>query len=185
MRKSGHLSDPRRRAFLRGAAGLGIVAAGGLLSPAAQAAALEVGQAAPPLVLHALDGRNIATQDLLGMVVIITFWATWCVPCREELPLLSAYSSRHAQQGLQVLGFSLDGPDALPKVREVAADMAFPVGLLGSSYAGAYGRIWRIPVSFVIDRAGRLAHNGWNDAEQPWTTERLHRVVDPLLLRTV
>ena len=46
------------------------------------------------------------------------------------------------------------------------------------------GRIWRIPVSFVIDRAGRLAHNGWDDDEQLLTKEQLRRVVDPLLLRT-
>lgn len=184
MRKSETPSHPLRRVLLRRAAGIGIAAAGGMLSPIAQAGALEVGQPAPPLVLHALDGRRIATQDLLGQVVIVTFWATWCVPCREELPLLSSYLSRHTQQGLQVLGFSLDGPEALPKVREIGAEMAFPVGLLGSAYAGAYGRIWRIPVSFVINRAGRLSHNGWNDAEQPWTTGRLQQIVEPLLART-
>jgi thiol-disulfide isomerase/thioredoxin len=135
-------------------------------------------------VLHTLDGRSIATRDLIGQVVIATFWATWCDPCREELPLLSAYASLHAQQGLQVLGFSLDGPEDLPKVHKVAARLSFPVGLLGSPWAGAYGRIWRIPVSFVIDRAGRLADNGWDDAQPVWTRERLQRIVDPLLLRT-
>jgi len=63
----------------------------------------------------------------------------------------------------------------------VAKSLSFPVGLLGSPFAGGYGRIWRIPVSFVIDRGGRLAHNGWDDDRQPWTSERLPRVVDPLL----
>jgi len=131
-----------------------------------------------------LDGQSIATRDMVGQVVFVTFWATWCEPCREELPLFSAYAVRHASEGLRVLGFSLDGPEALPKVRDVAATLSFPIGLLGSAYAGAYGRIWRLPVSFVIDRAGRLAHNGWNDEQQPWTKEKLQRVVDPLLLRT-
>ncbi len=187
-RNAAQRSDPspdlQRRALLRGAIGLGIMAAGGLLARLAQAKELEVGQPAPPLVLHTLDGHSIATRDLLGQVVIATFWATWCDPCREELPLLSAYAERHAQQGLRVLGFSLDGPEDLPKVREVAANLSFPVGLLGNPWAGAYGRIWRIPVSFVIDRAGRLADNGWDDAQPTWTKERLQQVVDPLLLRT-
>ena len=98
--------------------------------------------------------------------------------------MLSTYASSHAQQGLRVLGFSLDGPEALPKVRVVASGLSFPVGLLGNPYVGGYGRIWRIPVSFVIDRAGRLAHNGWDDDEQPLTKEQLQRVVDPLLSRT-
>ncbi len=121
IRLSEPSSDPRRRALLRGAVLVGIAAASSLLARSVQASALEVGQQAPPLVLHTLDGRSIATRELIGQVVIATFWATWCDPCREELPLLSAYAALHAQQGLQVLGFSLDGPEDLPKVREVAA----------------------------------------------------------------
>lgn len=174
---------PARRALLRRAAGFGLAAAGGLLAPLARADALKLGQPAPPLVLHALDGRNIATRDLLGQVVIVTFWATWCDPCREELPILSAYAKRHAAQGLQVLGFSLDAPADLPKVRDVAATLSFPVGLLGSAYAGGYGRVWRIPVSFTIDRAGKLADNGWDDDQPAWTEARLRQVITPLLSR--
>jgi cytochrome c biogenesis protein CcmG, thiol:disulfide interchange protein DsbE len=177
-------SNAQRRTLLQGALGVCIAAAGGLFASLARAGALEVGQPAPPLVLHTIDGRSIPTQDLLGHVIIATFWATWCEPCREELPLLSAYAKRNAERGLQVLGFSLDGPENLPKVKEVAASLSFPVGLLGSAYAGAYGRMWRIPVSFVIDRTGRLVDNGWDDAEPVWTQARLRQVVDPLLRRT-
>jgi cytochrome c biogenesis protein CcmG/thiol:disulfide interchange protein DsbE len=176
--------DPQRRALLLGAVGLGMAGASGLFASLAGASDLKVGQPAPPLVLHTLDGHSIATRDLLGQVVIATFWATWCEPCRDELSLLSAYAARHAQQGLRVLGFSLDGPENLPKVRDVAARLSFPVGLLGSPWAGGYGRIWRVPVSFVIDRVGRLAYNGWDDAQPAWTKEQLQRVVDPLLLPT-
>ena len=176
-------AHPSRRAMLQATGALLMAAAWGLRPSPAQANELTVGQAAPPLVLHALDGRDIATRDLRGQVVIATFWATWCGPCREELPLLSDYAERHADQGLQVLGFTLDGADALPKVRTVAAALRFPVGLLGSPWAGGYGRIWRVPVSFVIDRAGRLAYNGWEDENPGWTKERLAKVVDPLLLQ--
>jgi thiol-disulfide isomerase/thioredoxin len=142
-----------------------------------------MGQPAPPLVLHALDGRSIATSDLAGSVVILTFWATWCAPCREELPLLSSYAVRNASSGLQVLGFSLNEPDDLPAVRRIAGTLSFPVGLLGSAWAAGYGRIWRLPVSFTIDRGGRLADNTWDDAQPAWTESRLQRVVAPLLGR--
>jgi thiol-disulfide isomerase/thioredoxin len=124
------------------------------------------------LRLHTLGGRSIAT-----------FWATWCDPCRDGLPLLSDYAACHAEQGLSVLGFCLDEAEDLPKVRVVAARLSFPVGLLGSYWLEGYGRIWRIPVSFVIDRAGRLADNGWEDAQPVWTKQRLRQVVDPLLMR--
>lgn len=166
----------QRRNVLR--AMLGAAAA---LALPARANELRVGQMAPPLVLTTLDGRKIATHDLLGQVVIITFWASYCEPCRDELPLLSAYAEANAARGLRVLGFALDGPDMLEDVKKVAGRLSFPVGLLGNPYAGGYGRIWRMPVSFVITRDGKLAHDGWLDKEPSWTAESLHRVVDPLL----
>ncbi len=171
-------SEPSRRAWLRRVAALAGAAA---LPGVARANDLRVGAPAPPLVLHTLDGASIATRDLLGEVVIATFWATWCDPCRTELPILSAYAARHAQQGLRVLGFCLDGPDDLPKVREVAATLSFPIGLLGSPWAGGYGRIWRIPVSFVIDRQGLLRYDGWRARHPAWDEARLRRVATPLL----
>ncbi|KVM97867.1 peroxiredoxin family protein [Burkholderia diffusa] len=170
-----------RRDWLRSAAGVAVGACVGGWLPAAQAGGLAVGRPAPGLVLHTLDGQSIATEDLRGNVVILTFWATWCEPCRTELPLLSAYAARHAAKGLRVLGFSLDGPESLADVRQVAAGLSFPVGLLGSAYAGAYGRVWRIPVNFTIDRNGLLVDNGWDDPKPAWTADRLERVVTPLL----
>ncbi|AOJ37428.1 hypothetical protein WJ23_05755 [Burkholderia lata] len=179
-------SSGRRRArrdWLRMAGGLALGAGVGGWLPAAQAGSLTVGRPAPGLVLHTLDGQSIASEDLRGNVVILTFWATWCEPCRTELPLLSAYAARHAANGLRVLGFSLDGADNLAEVRQVAAGLSFPVGLLGSAYAGGYGRMWRIPVNFTIDRNGLLVDNGWDDPQPSWTAERLERVVAPLLRR--
>lgn len=170
----------RRHWLARSAATLGAIAVGGGWRDA-RADSLAIGAPAPPLSLHTLDGRVITTSSLKGKVVILTFWATWCDPCREELPLLSAYASAHKAQGLEVLGFSLDGPDALADVRAVAQTLSFPVGLLGSAYAGGYGRIWHLPVNFTIDRSGLLADNGWQDDRPAWTEARLARVVTPLL----
>ncbi len=170
-----------RRAVLRRLGALGLLGAGAALLSPLQAAALKVGRSAPPATLHTLDGENLATTQYLGKVVILTFWATWCVPCREELPLLSTYATAHAAQGLVVLGFSLDDADNLPQVRAVAGTLAFPTGLLGSDRLAGYGRIWRIPVNFTIDRSGRLVDNGWDDRNPVWTQERLARIVNPLL----
>jgi peroxiredoxin len=158
-----------------------VVALASLHSAAASANDLVIGQAAPPITLSTLDGKQIATRDLQGKVVIVTFWATWCEPCREELPLLSRYARQHAKDGLVVLAFSLDTPDNLDQVRAVSRTLSFPVGLLGDPHTPGYGRIWHLPVSFTIDRDGRLVDNGWKDNSPVWTSERLEQVVTPLL----
>jgi cytochrome c biogenesis protein CcmG, thiol:disulfide interchange protein DsbE len=158
-----------------------LVAWHGLRGSSAQANELRVGSAAPPATLTTLDGQRIATPDLVGHVVILTFWATWCAPCREEIPLLSRYAVQHADAGLRVLGFSLDTSDNLKEVRQVAQALSFPVGLLANSSAPGYGRIWRLPVNFTIDRAGRLVDNGWKAKKPAWTPERLEQIVTPLL----
>ena len=142
---------------------------------------LVVGQLAPPITLNTLDGKQIDLRDLRGKVVILTFWATWCDPCRAELPLLSRYADEHAKQGLAVLGFSLDAPDHLDQVRAIASTLSFPVGLLGDPHVPGYGRIWHLPVSFTIDRNGRLVDNGWKDKQPAWTAAQLDKVVTPLL----
>jgi cytochrome c biogenesis protein CcmG, thiol:disulfide interchange protein DsbE len=169
-----------RRTALKGCVAT-LVAWDGLHGSSAQANELRVGVAAPPATLTTLDGRRISTPDLIGHVVILTFWATWCAPCRDELPLLSKYALEHADAGLDVLGFSLDTPEQLREVQRVAQTLRFPVGLLSHSSAPGYGRIWRLPVNFTIDRAGRLVDNGWKDKNPAWTAERLEQVVTPLL----
>ncbi len=153
----------------------GLLGFWGLHAPRAQANEVRVGQPAPAATLMTLDGKRLSTSELIGQVVILTFWATWCVPCRDELPLLSTYAAEHAAQGLSVLGFTLNTPDEMEQVRAVARTLSFPVGFLEHSSAPGYGRIWRIPVNFTIDRAGRLVDDGWKDRHPVWTRERLLR----------
>ena len=149
--------------------------------PHAHANELQLGQAAPVATLVTLDGRHLRTDTLRGHTLILTFWASWCEPCQHELPLLSRYAAAHREQGLMVLGFSLDDSEDLDKVRAIAKQLQFPVGLLNQSTVHGYGRMWRIPVSFVIDRNGILRYDGWK-AEQPaWTDASLKTLVDPLL----
>lgn len=170
-----------RRSVLRHLTAMGVATSGLMSVGPARANDLHVGERAPPATLVTLDGQKMSTPDLVGNVVILTFWATWCVPCRDELPLLSKYAAEHASQGLRVLGFSLDAPEELAGVRTVAQSLSFPNGLLASSSAPGYGRIWRIPVNFTIDRKGLLVDDGWREKRPVWTPERLDRIVTPLL----
>jgi cytochrome c biogenesis protein CcmG/thiol:disulfide interchange protein DsbE len=152
----------------------------GLIAPA-RANDLVVGKPAPPVTLTTLDGQHFSTPGLTGKVVLVTFWATWCAPCQEELPMLSDYAREHAAQGLQVLSISLDTPDRLNQVKALAARFSFPVGMISDASAPGYGRIWHLPVSFVIDRQGRLVEDGWKEDDPVLTRDKLDRLVGPLL----
>ena len=94
---------------------------------------------------------------------------------------MSDYLARHADQGLQILGFSLDNGERLAEVRRIAQLLRFPVGLLSASSAPGHGRMWRLPVSFTIDRAGRPGRGRLEEKHPSWTQERLDEVVTPLL----
>lgn len=172
-----------RRRLLRTALGLPIAAATVLHADRTDAATLKIGAPAPPAVLVTLEGARYDTRQLVGQVVILTFWATWCTPCRKELPALSAYAKAHAEQGLTVLGFALDDADQRDAVRQVATTLDFPVGFLLPDSAPGYGRIWRMPANFTIGRDGRLCDNAWDDKDSGWSEERLERVITPQLAR--
>jgi cytochrome c biogenesis protein CcmG, thiol:disulfide interchange protein DsbE len=171
---------PSRRAVLKGCAAT-LITGSAMRGYSARANDLRVGAKAPPATLVTFDGQRISTEDLTGQVIILTFWATWCVPCRDELPWLSSYAAQHANAGLAILGFSLDEPDQLTAARQVAQTLSFPTGLLANSSAPGYGRIWRLPVNFTIDRSGRLIEDGWKQRKPGWSPQRLEQIVTPLL----
>ena len=113
-----------------------------------------------------LDGKPVKASDFEGKVVLLNFWATWCGPCRMEIPSLIELQRRHADRGLVVLGVSMDegGPGAVrPFVKQ--AGVNYPVAMANDAVLKTFGGIEAIPTSFVIDRSGRIAakHLGYAD----------------------
>jgi cytochrome c biogenesis protein CcmG, thiol:disulfide interchange protein DsbE len=125
-----------------------------------QAAGPEVGKAAPPLEARLLDGSRFTLAQSSGKVVIVNFWATWCVPCREEMPAMEAYYQKHHADGLEILAISMDRAEDAPKVAEAMRVFSFPAALARDAEIRGYGRIWRMPTTFIIDRQGMLRLDG-------------------------
>ena len=138
------------------------------------AAQPTVGQPAPDFQLNLVDGSRVLLSDLRGQVVVLNFWATWCAPCRQELPMLDGYYRVRRERGLRV--FAVTTEDSLPlrQLRRVFAAMAIPSV---RSIRGPYGMIEGLPTNFIIDRAGRVryAQSG------AFTLETLNELVVPLL----
>ena len=111
---------------------------------------------APPFLLVDLDGKPVSTAMWQGKVVILNFWATWCGPCREEIPEMIDLASRYKDR-LQIIGASVD--DIPPgEVNEFAKKMGinYPVVMAGLDLASEYGGVPALPTSFVIDTHGRV-----------------------------
>jgi thiol-disulfide isomerase/thioredoxin len=111
---------------------------------------------APAFVVRALDGREISSESLRGKVVLVNFWATWCPPCRAEIPDLIALQEKYRDQ-LQIIGVSEDegGPEV---VKRFAAEhrMNYPVVMTSPDIEKKFPGIGALPTSFVIDRQARL-----------------------------
>jgi peroxiredoxin len=147
----------------------------------AMAGELAVGVAAPDLQAKLLDSTDVfQLSQKRGKTVIVNFWATWCAPCKAEMPALQAYLDAHKAQGLEVLAISMDDARDTPAVRKIAQQYRFQIALKADSNTKGVGRIWRMPTTFVIDKEGILRRNGQvGDAEI--SAAELESLVTPLL----
>jgi peroxiredoxin len=150
-----------------------------IMMPLAQAT-LEVGKPAPPLKAKTIDGKNFNLSDDMGKVVIVNFWATWCDPCREEMPAMETYYKKHKDEGLRILAISMDDPEDANKVREVMKSYSYPAAFQRDADYSGYGRIWRMPMTFIIDRQGILRRDG-GVGPPSINLDLLNKVVTPLL----
>lgn len=140
---------------------------------------------APPLTATSLDGAHYALAEHRGEVVLINFWASWCAPCREELPAFEAYYRAHQAEGLSIIAISTDDNEQSDQVRKIAAQFSFPSALIAQVQAEGYGRIWRLPITFVVDRDGVLRFDGGAGPRKVWDRASLEREITPLLGKIV
>ena len=121
------------------------------------AAAKLQGQAAPDFQLASLDGKTLKLSDYHGKAILLNFWATWCEPCKIEMPWFVDLQKKYGPQGLQVLGVAMD--DASPKdIAEFAQKLAvnYPI-VIGKEEVGTqYGGVQFLPSTFYISRDGKI-----------------------------
>jgi cytochrome c biogenesis protein CcmG/thiol:disulfide interchange protein DsbE len=152
----------------------GLAALSILASPAH--AKIKVGEPAPKFTLRTLDGQKVTADDVHGKVVILNFWATWCVPCRTEMPLLEAFQRKFRDNGLEVYAVATEDsltPGQLKKYFGPLLKLTMVRSLRGSGYDIMGG----VPTNYVIDRKGllRYAKAGAFDLDG------LNEVIIPLL----
>ena len=141
-------------------------------------AAPEIGKAAPALVATELDGQVFDLAKLKGKVVLVSYWATWCAPCKKDMPKLDAFYRSHRQQNLAMIGISVDRERDLAKVRKVMASLAYPIAVLKDATVDGFGPPDGVPITWIIDADGKV-----RDRMIDVRDELLNRLVVPLLPR--
>jgi len=146
---------------------------GGHRAPAGVAAK---GHEAPDFVLTDLQGHALKLSDLRGKAVVLNFWATWCPPCKEEIPWFVDLQKRYGEQGLQIVGVSMDDDGDQKSVAKFAAENSinYPILLGKENVAAQYGGIDYLPTTFYIDRSGVVLDRVFG---QPGTRDEIEQNV--------
>ena len=114
--------------------------------------------------LKDVNNRDVHLADFAGKVILLDFWATWCVPCKTEIPWFVEFQDKYGPSGLQVVGISVDDPyERLPSfVAQMKMNYTVLQGLGHDDLQEEYGPLWGIPVTMIISREGKICskHTG-------------------------
>jgi thiol-disulfide isomerase/thioredoxin len=154
---------------------LGVVAAESL------AATDDVGQPAPALVVRQVDGLMLDLAALRGRVIVLNIWASWCVPCRAEMPMLERFYEKHAAAGVTVIGLSADDPHERRAVGRALQGITYPAALMVDAKPNGFGAPQVLPTTYVIGPDGVIRAR-FLPTRTPLTEDSLDAAVQSLLV---
>lgn len=135
--------------------------------------------AAPEFTLPDPAGKKVALKDFRGKLVLLNFWATWCVPCREEMPSMERLYQRYKRQGFVILGVNVkdNKKSAISFLKEL--NITFPIALDAQGEVGLLYGAWGLPVTYLIDPKGTAMARAWGPAD--WDSSGARQLIAELL----
>ena len=143
------------------------------------AGAAAVKGPAPNFTLKSMGGKNLKLSEMTGNVVLINFWASWCGPCREEMPLLNALHKKYAPLGFTVLGVNVE--EQLDGARDFLSNVPvdFPILLDNENKVSKQYKVVAMPTTVVVDRDGnmRYLHEGYKPGDEKKYRQMVKKLV--------
>jgi peroxiredoxin len=179
LREPGPRPPPRRPV-----AGVPMLLAIGLLvfvwAPGSRSAPSLIDQPAPDFALRSMTGENLRLSEHLGEVVVINFWATWCGPCRQEMPLLDEMYGKYHLAGLTLLGVNLDESSERATEMAKALKVSYPVLFDARKEVGRAYEVGSMPLTVMIDREGvvRQVFQGFKPGYEKHYAEQLRKLLN-------
>lgn len=153
--------------------------AGVVLVHTAMASSLKVAEQAPDFTLKSLSGPNLRLEEYRGQVVLINFWASWCGPCRQEMPILDRLHQRYEDTGFAVLGVNVEGK--VDPAQEIVdkTNVTFPVLIDEGQAVSELYDLEAMPSTVVVDRDGvvRYVHRGYKPGDEAKYVEVVKKLI--------
>ena len=161
------------------AAVVSILTSGLFVSNAAVASSVKISEVAPDFTLKSLTGSNLRLEEYRGQVVLINFWASWCGPCRQEMPILDRLHQRYEDTGFAVLGVNVEGK--IKPAQEIVdkTNVTFPVLIDEGQAVSELYDLEAMPSTIVVDRDGvvRYVHRGYKPGDEAQYVEVVKQLI--------
>jgi len=146
---------------------------------ASQANAVGLKEEAPDFTLKSLDGANLRLEEYRGQVVLINFWASWCGPCRQEMPLLDRLHHRYEDTGFAVLGVNVEGEAGPAQEIVDSTNVTFPILIDDGQKVSEMYNLEAMPSTVVVDRDGvvRYIHRGYKPGDEAKYVEVVKQLI--------
>lgn len=136
-------------------------------------------QTAPDFTLKSLEGTNLRLEEYRGQVVLINFWASWCGPCRQEMPVLDRLHQRYEDAGFAVLGVNVEGEEGPARELLAKVPVTFPVLIDEGQRVSELYDLQAMPSTVVVDRDGvvRYIHRGYRPGDEAGYVEMVKQLI--------
>ena len=150
-----------------------------LFASTLKVAALDIGQSAPDFTLKSTQGINLKLAEQRGQIIVINFWASWCGPCRKEMPVLQTFHSKYKSLGVSVWGVNVEQENQAGRDFLADLDLSFPIFFDSSNKISASYQVEAMPTTVIVDRSGKVRYvfRGYKDGYEKKYAKAIKKLI--------